>query len=173
MKMLANLQSLIVAIALTLGCITSYADQIIHEGCGVEFWIPEEWHHEIADDILIIEDSESQLKLFFLTSGLQVLDQISDTLLEELSRVVTQPEVTSTSRLGEHNELLYYSAQGFGLYEREIIDWELRFVAGPRKSLMIIALGNLDSHRQTVEEIYQTIHLTKSDPEDQDQIENQ
>ena len=138
---------------------------IVHEDCGVEFWIPDDWEHTIEGDLLIVEDPEAKLKLFFLTSGIQMFGQFSDALREEISRVIAQPEVASVSEQGENNELIYYDAHGFGLYQREVVDWELRFVAGARKSLMIIALGDLDSHRQTVERIFQTIRLTKLDPE--------
>ena len=138
---------------------------IVHEECGVEFWIPPDWGHQIDEDLLIIQSPEEELKLFFLTSGIQVLGQATDALLEEISRVVTQPEVASVSRQQEHNGLLYYTAQGFGLYLGDIVDWELRFVAGARKSLMIIALGELETNRHTVEQIFDTIQLIKLESE--------
>lgn len=138
---------------------------IVHEECGVEFWIPPEWEHHVDGDLLIVQDSEEKLRLFFLTSGIQVLGQVTDSLLEEISRVITQPEVATVSRQQEHNELLYYTAQGFGLYQGDIVDWELRFVAGARKSLMIIALGELEMNRSTVEKIFATIKLIKLEAE--------
>jgi hypothetical protein len=164
MKTVAFTRSLLLILILLLGQSYSQVDMIAHDECGVEFLIPKTWEHEIDEDLLIVQSPEGKLKLFFLTSGIQVLGQVSDALLEEISRVITQPEVASVSRQGEHNDLIYYDAQGFGLYEREIVDWELRFVAGARKSMMIIALGDLEANRHEIDQIYDTIQLTKLPP---------
>jgi hypothetical protein len=137
---------------------------IAHQEGGVEFCIPQEWQHETNDGLLIVRDPESRLELFFLTSGIQVPGQVSDALLAEIARVIAHPEVASVSPQGEHNELIHYDVQGFGLYQSEIVDWELRFVAGARKSLMIIALGDVEDNRHTIDQIYQTIQLSKLDP---------
>jgi len=165
MKALALYHLLLWIVILSLAPHHIKADLIAHEESGIEFWVPEDWQHEIKDDLLIVLNPEETVRLFFLTSGIQVLGQVTDALREEVSRVINQPEVTSISQQGENNQLLYYDAQGFGLYESEIVDWELRFIAGARKSLMIIALGDLESERQTIEEMYQTVELIKLDPE--------
>ena len=157
----------ILLIAIFLAAQTeSRIDMIAHQEGGVEFCIPQDWEHEIKEDLLIVRDPESRIELFFLTSGIQVPEQVSDTLLEEISRVISHPEVASVSPQGEYNELIHYDVQGFGLYQGEIVDWEARFVAGARKSLMIIALGlgDLEESRQTVDHIYDTIQRSKLDP---------
>ena len=142
------------------------ADLIVHEECGVEFWVPETWEHRLQDDLLILHSPDEKVQLFFLTSGLQVPDQNSDAFRADIARVVTHAEVVSAGRQKEINELLCYAAHGFGVFEEEIVDWELRFIAGARKSLMIIALGDLDLYREEIEQIYKTIQLTKSEPEE-------
>jgi hypothetical protein len=165
MKASSFAQCLLFFIPLLVAQVPEQIEMIAHEECGVEFWIPEDWQHRVEDDLLIVEAPEAVLKLFFLTSGIQVFGQFSDALRAEISRVIVQPEVASVSVQGEHNELIYYDAQGFGLYEKEVVDWEMRFLAGARKSLMIIALGDLETHRHKVDQIYQTIQLTKLEPE--------
>lgn len=167
MKTVVATQSILLIMLFLAGQSPDQISMIAHEECGVEFWIPEDWETEIEEDVLIVRDPQSTLELFFLTSGLQVLEQVSDALLEEISRVITQPEVSRLGRQGEHNELICYDADGFGLYREEIVDWELRFVAGARKGLMIVALGNLEANRATVNHIYDTIQLTKIEPESQ------
>jgi hypothetical protein len=167
MKASTCFQTLLLSAAL-LSQSYGQVEMFVHEECGVEFWIPDGWDHRTEDDLLIVENPEADLKLFFLTSGIQVFGQFSEALRAEISKVILQPEVASVSEQGEHNELIYYDAQGFGLFQKEIVNWELRFLAGARNSLMIIALGNLETHRQGIEEIFQTIQLTKLDSDSKD-----
>jgi len=162
MKVSTSIQVFLL-LAVLLGQSYGQVEMIVHEECGVEFWIPDGWGHRTEGDLLIVEDPEANLKLFFLTSGIQVFGQFSEALRAEISKVITQPEVASVSEQGEQNELIYYDAQGFGLFQKEVVNWELRFLAGARNSLMIIALGNLEAHRQEIEGIFQTIQLTKLD----------
>ena len=32
-------------------------EMIVHEECGVEFWIPPDWEHQIDEDLLIVHDT--------------------------------------------------------------------------------------------------------------------
>jgi hypothetical protein len=129
----------------------------LHEEAGLEIPIPERWTYHTEDELLVVNDPTDELALLFLTSELQVLERFTDVLIGELARIIEHPEVTNQTASKEVNGLLHFHAAGVGVYKEDIVDWDLTFVAGARKSLMAIALGDIEPHRTSIDEIYSNI----------------
>ena len=158
------------AVALILGFTLvgfNLAENYVHEEIGVQFWIPDSWELEVTEEITVARAQDAPLTLILLTSELQVVDHVTPRLFDEISKVVFKPEVQKESGTEEINGLLHFRAEGSALYEGEIVDWELAFIAGGRKSMLAIALGDILDQRGMIDTVFRSFTLVESEIEEE------
>ena len=164
--LLLNLFSL-----LTIGALGS---TVTYREAGLEMEIPEGLILEIHKDFLSVVNTERTMTLMITLSPLQVVEQFFGPLEEELSKHIDQPEVREEHTNIEINDIHHYYAEGLGLHEEEIVDWHLAFIAGGRRSLLIIGLGDVPSCMDKINEFYRSIRLLELPipPEPEEEEEN-
>lgn len=135
------------------------ASTVAYREAGLEMDIPEGLILEIQNGFLSIVDDERTMNLRIVLSTLQVVEQFYGPLEEELSNYVDQPEVIEEHPKIEVNDTLQYYAEGVGLHEEEIVDWHIAFIAGGRRSLMIVGLGDFTPHMDKINKFYQSMRL--------------
>lgn len=133
------------------------ADTLSHEEGGIRVDIPDGWLVEIDEHLLIVSDPAEEVSIFIFVSELQIVEHFTNALIDEVAKVITKPEVVSEAVQTESNGLFRFHAEGFGLHESDIVDWDLTFIAGARKSMILIALGSVEDHREQVDGIYASI----------------
>ena len=143
------------------------AEYYVHEEIGVQFWIPDSWKLEADEESTVAKAPDESLTLILLTSELQVVDHVTPRLFDEISEVVFKPEVQKETGTEEINGLLHFRAEGTGLYEGEIVDWELAFIAGGRKSMLAIALGDILDQREMIDTVYRSFSIAESESEEE------
>jgi hypothetical protein len=141
---------------LTIGALGS---TVTYREAGLEMEIPEGLILEIHKNFLSVVDTERTMTLMIRLSPLQVVEQFFGPLEEELSEHIDQPEVREEHTNIEINDIHHYYAEGLGLHEEEIVDWHLAFIAGGRRSLLIIGLGDVPSCMDKINEFYRSIRL--------------
>ncbi|HUV14056.1 MAG TPA: hypothetical protein VMY18_10450 [Acidobacteriota bacterium] len=143
------------------------AEYYVHDEIGVQFWIPDSWNFEVDEESTVAKAPDSSLTLILLTSELQVVDHVTPRLFDEISEVVFKPEVRKEAGTEEINGLLHLRAEGTGLYEGEIVDWELAFIAGGRKSMLAIALGDILDQREMINTVFRSFTIAESEIEEE------
>ena len=143
------------------------ADYYVHDEIGVQFWIPDSWELEVGEESTVARAPDAPLTFFLLTSELQVVDHVTPRLFDEISEVVFKPEVQREAGTEEINGLLHLRAEGTGLYEGEIVDWELAFIAGGRKSMLAIALGDIIDQREMINTVFRSFSIAESEAEEE------
>ncbi len=167
MKM-ASFRSLALLSALFFAVVSfTLAEYYVHEEIGVQFWIPDSWTLEVDEELTVAKAPDASLTLILLTSELQVVDHVTPRLFDEISEVVFKPEVQKETGTEEINGLLHFRAEGTGLYEGEIVDWELAFIAGGRKSMLAIALGDILDQREMINRVYRSFSIAESETEEE------
>ena len=136
-------------------------DMYVFQEAGIEIPILDNWTYRTSEGTLRVEDPDKKITLLFLTSELQMLDRETEVLAEEISQVISHPEVASVENGVEVNGLLHYTAKGYGLFGDEIVDWNLTFVAGARKSVMAIRLGEVTTQSDALEKLFSHIYLQR------------
>lgn len=144
---------------------TAQAEYFVHEEIGVQFWIPDSWVLESSEEFTVAKAPDRSLVLVLLTSELQVVDHVTTRLYDEISKVVFKPEVQKESGTEEINGLLYFRAEGTGLYEGEIVDWDLAFIAGGRKSMLAIGMGDIFDQRALIDTIFRSFTIVEPEAE--------
>lgn len=132
---------------------------VVYREAGLEMEIPQGLILEIHNGFLTVVDTERTMTLMITLSPLQVVEQFFGPLEEELSNFVDQPEVREEHPKIEINDTLHYYAEGLGLHEEEIVDWHIAFIAGGRRSLLIIGLGDVASCMDNINEFYRSFRL--------------
>ena len=132
---------------------------VAYREAGLEMTIPEGLILEINNGFLTVVDTERTMTLRITLSTLQIVEQFFGPLEQELSNFVDQPEVQEEHPKIKVNDTLQYYAEGLGLLEEEIVDWHLAFIAGGRRSLLIIGLGDVSSHMDKINTFYQSFRL--------------
>jgi len=146
---------------------------IVSNQAGLEIWVPGEWDYRKRGELLILEPPSRTLTLYCYLTELQVATHFSESLADELSRIIEQPEVDTEKEVRQINEFFIYEASGIGLRNGDIIDWHLNFVAGGRMSLMVVAIGDIDRYRGRVENIFQNLKLVEKPPEEEEEEEEE
>lgn len=147
----------LVAILALMTVVSATADTLSHEEGGIRVDIPEGWIVEIDEDLLIVSDPSEEVSIFMFVSELQIVEHFTNALIDEVAKVITKPEVVSEAVQTESNGLFRFHAEGFGLHDGDIVDWDLTFIAGARKSMILIALGSVEDHREQIDSIYASI----------------
>jgi len=147
------LLTLILSHSGVLGSTVSYRE------AGIEMEVPEGLILEIDNCFLTVVDTDRTMTLRIILSSLQVIEQFYGPLQEELSNYVDQPEVSEEHPEIRVNDTLQYYAEGVGLHEDEIVDWHLAFIAGGRRSLLIVGLGDISPHMDKIKEFYHSFRL--------------
>lgn len=155
---------LLLCLSLSGFCLAEY---YVHEEVGVQFWIPDTWELEVEENLTVVKTADRSLTLIFVTSELQVVDHVTPRLYDEISEVIFKPEVRRESPTEEVMGLLHFRAEGTGLYEGEIVDWELDFIAGGRKSMLAIALGDIEDQRGMLNTVYRSFTIAESEAEEE------
>lgn len=155
---------LLLSVAVGLFCLflswnETLASTIAYREAGLEMDIPEGLILEIDNGFLSVVDAERTINLRLTLSTLQVVEQFYGPLQEEISNYIDQPEVREEHPKIEVNDTLQYYAEGTGLVEDEIVDWHIAFIAGGRRSLLIIGLGNISPHMDKINSFYQSFRL--------------
>lgn len=142
------------------------AEPVIHEESGIEIQFPEGWDYLVQGSSLASTSPDQSVHLLVLLSEQQVVEYFTDAIAQEVSQIIELPEVLVEQGLIEVNELLQFRAEGAGLYQGEIVDWSMAFVAGARKSVIVLAFGQLEEERPVVEEVFDMIVMTEPQPEE-------
>jgi len=152
------------------------ASTVAYREAGLEMEIPEGLILEIQNGFLSIVDDERTMTLRIVLSTLQIVEQFYGPLEEELSNYIDQPEVSEEHPKVEVNDTLQYYAEGVGIYEEEIVDWHVAFIAGGRRSLLIVGLGDIAPHMEKINEFYQSLRLLElpipPEPEEEEEEED-
>jgi len=152
------------------------AGTVAYREAGLEMEIPEGLILEIQNGFLSIVDDERTMTLRIVLSTLQIVEQFYGPLEEELSNYIDQPEVSEEHPKVEVNDTLQYYAEGFGIHEEEIVDWHVAFIAGGRRSLLIVGLGDIAPHMEKINEFYQSLRLLElpipPEPEEEEEEED-
>ncbi len=148
-------------VLLLLCLVTSAAmgSTVAYREAGLEMDIPEGLILEIHNGFLTVVNSERTMTLMVTLSSLQVVEQFFGPLEEELSNFIDQPEVREEHPKIKVNDTLQYYAEGVGLREDEIVDWHIAFIAGGRRSLLLIGLGDVASCMDKINEFYRSFRL--------------
>lgn len=137
----------------------SYGETIVHQGAGIEMEVPSDWAPVLVDGVLSASSPDSSLRLLTILSEQQVVEFFTDALTSEISTVIELPEVLVEEGVVEVNGLFQFRAQGAGLFRGDIIDWSMAFVAGARRSLIVLAFGELDEHLPDLEGVLGSIRV--------------
>ncbi len=137
------------------------ADWLTHESTGLELWIPDDWDYEYDGDLLLIQESDQDLLLVVLVSDAGTIEAFTDEMVSLLERYVANPEVTERAEAIEVNGLAHYYMEGTGEFEGEAIDWDLTFVVGARKGMVLIGVGDIETHQETLDRIYNSVRLSE------------
>jgi hypothetical protein len=150
-----------------------FADAFIHDETGLELWIPEGWEFQSAGDLLTLGAPRNEVLILCFVSDLQIVNRVTDSLHEEISSVIVQPEVVEEGDTEEVNGLFQFQARGTGLYERDIVDWEMTYIAGARKSLITIAIGDTTNHRTAIMDFHRQIRPAQYEYEEIENAESE
>ena len=153
---------LIFFLLLVLLCLVTseaMASTVAYREAGLEMDIPEGLILEIHNGFLTVVNSERTMTLMVTLSSLQVVEHFYGPLEEELSNFIDQPEVREEQPKIKVNDTLQYYAEGVGLREDEIVDWHIAFIAGGRRSLLFIGLGDVASCMDKINAFYRSFRL--------------
>lgn len=151
---------------------------------GLELTLPDEWKAKVppgeregpleADELKTLPPLEvlppsEDLHLFIFSSPAQVFGRMKESIEEEVSLVITHPEVGAVGSPEDVNELMHLTAEGYGFYQGDVVDWRARIVNGGRETLFIVMVGNVDEHRAGLSRIFQSIQTVPIEIEDEEE----
>lgn len=164
---------LLLAVSLSTATSAILAGTVAYREAGLEMEVPEGLILEIHNGFLTVVDTDRTMTLRITLSSLQVVEQFFGPLEEELSNFIDQPEVSEEHPKIRVNDTHQYYAEGVGLHEDEIVDWHLAFIAGGRRSLLIVGLGDVASHMEKINDFYRSFRLLElpipPEPEEEDE----
>jgi len=126
---------------------------ITHVQTGLKFDIPDDWEYSYHEDHFeAVSPDESVVLLFYAGKTDEVADLL-DNITLELSDLIENPEINDNIFEAEVNGLTQVFIEGTGEYGGKIVDWDLTMVYGEKKSMSIIALGNIEGWESAITDL--------------------
>ena len=134
-----------------------YQEVFTHYDSGLNFELPAGWTYtQEGDHFEATSPDESVILLFFVenSTDAEIAAEGAAELIDELFKDV---DITNGPDYDTVNGLDQAYMEGDGLFEGEQMDWDLTLVCGRKKSMVIIALGDILSMQKTMDRIYESI----------------
>ncbi len=129
-----------------------------HEKSGLKFTLPAGWTYtQEGDHFEAASPDDSAALLFFVGRGDEV-EAIVDGAVDALADIIRDPKLTTDLTEEVINGLLQVYVEGDGLIDGETVDWDLTVIrGGGRSSMVIVALGDIDSNQRVFDRIYRSV----------------
>ena len=135
----------------------SAQESFTHEGSGLTFTLPAGWTYTHEEDHFEASSpDESVALLFFVGHGSEVGAAI-DGAVDELSYLMQDPKITTELTEARINGLVQTFVEGDGVMEDVVMDWDLTLIQGSRRSMVIVAIGDIEGNQRAIDGIYQSI----------------
>ncbi len=151
-------KSLLGVIMLSFLMISSLlAITVTHVQTGLKFDIPDDWEYSQEEDHIKTTSPDESITLLFNVGKTDEVAELFDNIIQELSGIIENPEINGNVFEEEMDDLTVVYIEGTGEYGGRIGDWALIMVFGGKKSMSIIALGNIEDMQSEITDIYTSL----------------
>jgi hypothetical protein len=130
---------------------------VTHNQTGLKFDIPDNWDYGQEGDHFIAQSPDESVILLFFVGKAGDVDELMESVADELDGIIDSPEVNEEPGMEEINGLIQVYIEGSGEYDGDVVDFDMTMVFGGKKSMSIIALGDIDSNQDTIDFIYSSV----------------
>lgn len=130
---------------------------VTHNQTGLSFTIPDDWAYGQEGDHFAAQSPDESVILMFYVGKAESVADLMENIGEELDGIIDDAEIDGEPEVEEINGLVQVYIEGSGYYGDDEIDFDMTMVLGGRRSMSIIALGDIDEWQEEVDEIYNSI----------------
>ena len=132
-------------------------ERFTHSESGLSFALPGGWTYYQEGDHFAASSADETISLLIFVAATQEAAEGLSAIGDELDKIMTDSQLTTEVTEENVNGLTQVYAEGDGLVDGERIDWDFTMVVGGRKSMILIALGDLENNHGTLTGIYSSI----------------
>ena len=151
-------KQLFLVLCLNLALVAWSQETFTHTPSGLSFTLPAGWSYTQEGDHFEAASPGDEVILLFFVGKFYEVEAAINGAVDELANIVKNPNITTETTEAEINGLLQVFIEGDGLFEGEVMDWDLTLVQGSKKCMVVIALGDIDSNQRIMDGIYDSIH---------------
>jgi len=140
-----------------LGISCQAQERFTHTQTGLGFYLPAGWSYmQEGDHFEATNPGETVVLLFFVSQTQEAAEGI-EAIGHELDQIMTQTRMTTEVTQEVVNGLTQIYGEGDGLLDGQRVDWDFTMVMGGAKSMIVVALGELEKNQATIDWIYSSI----------------
>ncbi|MCJ7679961.1 MAG: hypothetical protein MUP70_04465, partial [Candidatus Aminicenantes bacterium] len=135
---------IITALVLFLVSVAWASVTVTHKETGLKFDLPDNWEYSQDGNLFTATSPDESVILMFFVGKADDAADLLENIADELDGIISDPEITSDDvEETEINGLLQIFIEGTGYYGDDEVDFDLTMVFGGRKTMSVIALGDL------------------------------
>lgn len=153
----------LLAVALTAGIAfakTSW-DDYTHPESKLEFKVPSNWKVEQDGDLLTATNPKGDLAAFFFVAAQQDADAFFNEIAKELDSMLKDVTISQEPTESKINGLTQIFVEGSGTIDGETVDFDLTYVVGGKKPMVVLCVGKIQPNQKLITEMYGYIKKAK------------
>jgi hypothetical protein len=143
---------------------SAHAGDVVHKASGFTVWVPDDWKQTERDDGMLRVDGNN-VTLYFGVSDAKSVEDFIKTTSATLDKLIKDSKITNGPKTEEVNGLVQSYFEGTGTNEGQQVDFDMTFIPGEEHSMVIVALGDIQSNQETVTKVYGSIAKSESGKE--------
>jgi len=135
----------------------SAQETFTHAESGLSFTLPAGWTYTHEGDHFEASAPDEGLSLLFFVGWGDEVEEVLEGAIDDLASVMDEASITTDPSEEEINGLLQSFVEGDGLVDGVRVDWDLTVVTGGRRTMAVVAIGDIEGRQGVIDRIYRSI----------------